>query len=309
MTRQNFKLCRTARACLAAATLQIGCATAALAAPPGELPFGVYDPNGWFSNDQDVQIEHLFLPWEDVFLPSLADADTYALERGRAIQVTVEPWTWTRDERNTPEVLIAGIANGIYDENMRAICSALNDFESPVTIRWAQEMEDQSGQFIWANWDPQIYVDAYIRVVEVCRSVTDKFDYMWSPLGYEELANYFPGKDHVDVIGLSVFGLQAWEQEILGQEQSFRDILTPRYERALEFGLPIVVAELGYVGNEDYVTRWNNDVRQDLVDFPELKAVVYFNQREVHPWPDGYELPDWQFPNNTLDTLEAALGQ
>ena len=276
-------------------------ATAAYAAPPGDMPFGVYDPNGGFSDDGDVQIEHLFLPWEDVFLPSLIDADTYALERGRAILVTIEPWTWTASERNTPEILIAGIANGEYDENMRAICTVLSDFESPVTIRWAQEMEDFSGQFIWADWVPQTYVDAYKRVVDVCREVTDKFDYMWSPLGYEELADYFPGEDYADVVGISVFGLQAWEKDILGKERSFLDIFVPRYQRALAFDLPIVVAELGYVGSEGYVTKWNNEVRQNLEEFTELQAVIYFNQKEVHPWPNDYGLPDWQFPVNNLD--------
>jgi endoglucanase len=294
---------------LAPLPLIAGCASIALAAPPGELPFGVYDPNGAFTEDEDVQIEHLFLPWEDVFLPSLLDADAYALERGRSVLVTIEPWTWTTDERNTPEVLIAGIADGTYDDNRRAICGVLNEFESPVTIRWAQEMEDESGQFIWADWDPETYVSAYRQVVEVCREVTDKFDYMWSPLGYDDLADYFPGEDYADVIGISVFGLQAWEQEILGGERSFREIFEPRYERVTEFGLPVVVAELGYVGTAEYVERWNNDVRQNLEDFPELQAVVYFNQKEVHPWPNDFGLPDWQFPNNTLDSQEAALNR
>ncbi len=62
------------------------CAAApALAAPPGTLPFGAYDPGGDFADDPVPVIEHLFLPWEDVFLPSLNDADAYALARNRAL--------------------------------------------------------------------------------------------------------------------------------------------------------------------------------------------------------------------------------
>ncbi len=277
------------------------------AAPPGALPFGVYDPGGQFSEDPDVQIEHLFLPWEDVFLPSLELADEYAAERARAILVTIEPWTWTRSERNSAERLTQGITNGVYDGNIRAICDTLAGFQSPVTVRWAQEMEDSSGQFIWAKWEPETYISAYRHVVETCRQSSDNFDFMWSPLGYEDFQDYFPGDDYVDVIGLSVFGLQAWEQEVLGSEQSFRDILTPRYERALEFDLPIVVAELGYVGDNAYIERWENDVRQDLDGFPELEAVIYFNQQEVYPWPDGFGLPDWRIPNNQLDEIQAGL--
>lgn len=276
-------------------------ASAALAAPPGELPFGVYDPNGAFSNDKDVSIEHLFLPWEDVLLQSLYEADDYAAERNRSVLATIEPWTWTRDERNTPEVLIAGIADGSYDENMSTICAIFNEFRSPVTVRWAHEMEDRSGQFIWAGWEPETYIAAFRRMVDVCRDVAPDVDFMWSPLGLEGFAPYFPGHDYVDVIGLSVFGLQPWEQEILGKERSFREILQPRYDRALPFGLPIVVAELGFVGDQSYFDTWYEDVRQDIEGLTELVAVIYFNQTEVYPWPDDYGLPDWRFDHNILE--------
>lgn len=276
-------------------------ATAALAGPPGNLPFGVYDPSGAFADDPDVSIEHLFLPWEDVLLQSLYDADAYAAERNRSVLATVEPWTWTRDERNSPETLIEGIQSGAYDDNMTTICSIFGEFRSPVTVRWAHEMEDLSGQFIWAGWEPDTYIAAFRRMVDVCRSVAPDLDFMWSPLGLEGFEAYFPGEDYVDVVGLSVFGLQPWEKEIIGHERTFREILDPRYERALAFGLPIVVAELGFVGDSDYVAKWVDDVRQDVEGLTELVAVIYFNQTEVYPWPDGYGLPDWRFGHNILE--------
>lgn len=284
------------------------CAATALAAPPGELPFGVYDPEGDFSDDPDVSIEHLFLPWEDVFLPSLFEADAYARERNRSVLVTIEPWTWTRSERNTPSALLSGINDGSYDENMRTICAILDDFESPVTVRWAHEMDDTSGQFIWAGWEPEIYIDAYRHMIDICREEAAEIDYMWSPLGFENMADYFPGQEYVDVVGLSVFGLQPWEREILGEEQSYRDILRPRYERALQFDLPIVVAEVGYVGDPNYVKLWQEDIRKQFEEFPELRAVVYFNQQEVYPWPDGYGLPNWTLGENVLTDADK-LGQ
>jgi endoglucanase len=270
------------------------------AAPPGDMPFGVYDPNGEFTNDPDVQIEHLFLPWEDVFLQSLSLADTYARDRGRAVLVTIEPWTWTRSERNRPEVLQRGISDGSYDINMRTICGQLAEFTSPVTIRWGHEMDDESGQFIWAGWETDNYITAYRRAVDVCREVSDDIQFMWSPLGYENMAGYYPGDDYVDVIGLSVFGYEPWEREILGRALSFKEILAPRYERALQFGKPIVVAELGYSGSSDYVANWEKSVRQNLEEFKELRAVIYFNQREVYPWPDGFGYPNWTQSGNVI---------
>lgn len=59
--------------------------------PPGLIPFGAYDPAGDFANETDFTIEHIFLPWEDVAINSLFDADRYALARDRALLVTLEP--------------------------------------------------------------------------------------------------------------------------------------------------------------------------------------------------------------------------
>lgn len=275
-------------------------ATQVQAAPPGDLTFGVYDPEGVFSEDYDVSIEHLFLPWEDVFLPSLLQADAYARSRGRSVLVTIEPWTWNRSERNNPESLIEGITSGEYDQYMAAICSVLNVFESPVTVRWAQEMDDASGQFIWANWEPAQYVSAYQRMVDICRAKAPEINYLWSPLGYANLAEYYPGDDYVDLVGVSVFGLQDWEKSVLGQELSFADILRPRYERVEGFGKPVIVAELGYSGDEAYMSSWAEAVRADHAEFPNLVAVVYFNQKEVYPWPNGFGMPDWKMQNPVL---------
>ncbi|MDJ0824166.1 MAG: glycosyl hydrolase [Rhodobacter sp.] len=272
----------------------------ASAAPPGETPFGVYDPPGDFVNDAEVEIEHLFLPWEDVFLPSLFEADQYALDRQRAILVTIEPWTWTRSERNTPARLIAGIESGEYDFYMRDICTVLGEMESPITVRWAQEMDDYTTQFIWAGWKPETYISAFQKMIDICREVAPDINVMWSPLGYENMAEYYPGDEYVDLVGLSVFGLQPWEETILDQAQSFVDILEPRYERAQQFGKPIVVAELGYVGSESYVESWDNTVRQSFEQFPDLVGVIYFNQKEVYPWPDDFGLPDWRFSERAL---------
>lgn len=298
-TRSFFKP-GGARAMASALAGVLFMATQVSAAPPGELPFGVYDPEGIFADDTEVSIEHLFLPWEDVFLPSLIDADVYALERGRSVLVTIEPWTWNRSERNNPQTLMEGISSGDYDQYMASICAVLNIFESPVTVRWAQEMEDESGQFIWSNWNPDTYTGAYKRMVDVCRAEAPGINYMWSPLGYENLDEYYPGDDYVDLVGLSVFGLQAWERDILDKEQTFLDILAPRYERVAGFNKPVVVAELGYVGDADYVANWDNSVRQVYPQFPNLVAVVYFNQKEVYPWPDGYGMPNWKVEEQVI---------
>lgn len=287
-------------ACALAACLAGGAWAAPVEVPPGDVPFGAYDPDGDFSAKNPVVIEHLFLPWEDVYLPSLNDADAYARERNRALLVTLEPWTWSRSERNTAQYLRRGIARGEYDANMIAVCDVLATLKSPVTLRFAHEMDDRSGQFIWAGWDPKDYISAYRKMIDLCRAHAPNITVMWSPLGDEDMAKYYPGDEYTDLIGLSVFGLQAWDQAKYGHDRTFDEIFAPRYERAAAFGKPVVVAELGYVGNAAYVEMWKNSVRVEKVEYPSLVGVVYFNQREVYPWPENFGAPDWRMKNQIL---------
>lgn len=264
------------------------------AAPPGTVPYGAYDPEGYYSDDPVPVIEHVFLPWQDVFLPSLDDADAYALARNRALLITIEPWTWTRDERNTAASLQQGIADGAYDANMAAICGRIGTLQSPATVRWAHEMEVKDGQFIWSNWRPATYVAAFRRIITVCREAAPGVNMMWSPQGDEGMEEYYPGDDFVDLVGISVFGLQAFDRLNFDRDRSYAEIFTPRYLRAAAFGKPVVVAELGYSGRADYVSAWEAEVRQPRADASALAGVVYFNQKEVYPWPDDLGLPDWR---------------
>jgi endoglucanase len=269
--------------------------------PPGALPFGVYDPPGNFSQAGDVTIEHLFLPWEDVALESLFAAADYARDRNRVLLVTLEPWTWVRSNRNTPEFLRAGILSGRFDGNVRAVCGVLGRLGVPVTLRWGHEMETDRRDFIWAGWAPEDYTAAFRRVTTICRSVAPDVAVMWSPQGEEPMADYWPGDAYVDLVGLSVFGLQAADRLWHGRDRGFAEILAPRYERALQFDRPVVVAELGYSGDSDYVAAWEAEVRAVGETFPDLVGVVYFNHPEVYPWPDRLGLPDWRVSRRVTD--------
>lgn len=269
--------------------------------PPGSLPYGAFDPEGDYTEASDYLIEHVFLPWEDVSLVSLLDADQYALDRNRALMVTIEPWTWTRDERNTPDFLRKGILAGYYDSNMRGVCQVIGQLQSPITVRWAQEMERVDGQFIWSDWEPGKYIEAYRRMIDICRNEAPNINVVWSPAGDEGLQRFYPGDDYVDIVGLSIFGLENWEKQTFGGARTFESWLDETYARVAGFGKPVIVAELGFSGSDDYVAQWEDAVRKPHPEKPLLSGVVYFNQKEVYPWPDGFGLPDWRLDNRVLN--------
>lgn len=267
---------------------------------PDGLILGAYDPSGDFVTDPDSRIEHLFLPWEDVDLSTLRAADTFAIEHGRTLLITIEPWTWSQDRNVTADQLRDGIAAGRYDGNIAAICSIVAKFQTPTTIRWGHEMEDTTGRFTWANWRPADYIAAYRHVIQTCRSYAPNVAFMWSPKGEPSLVSYYPGDDVVDVIGLSVFGLQAYDRLKEDRDLSFGEIVATGYEAAQRFGKPIYVAELGYSGDEAYVRRWQSDVLKARAQFPLLKGVIYFNDRDMVAWPGDLGVPDWRVSSNIV---------
>ena len=308
--REHHMRTRTSRIPAAAGLTLLMGTCAALAAPPGPLPYGSYDPGGYYEQPSaEVTIEHIFLPWEDVSLDSLAAADRYALERNRALMITIEPWTWSRDERNTPDYLRNGIASGQYDANMRAVCEVIGTLQSPVSVRWGQEMDYEDGQFIWSGWAPEDYISAYRRMIGICREEAPRINAIWSPLGLEGMERYYPGDNYVDLVGLSIFGYQDYEEGVLGRALSFEELLTERYARAAQFNKPVVVAELGYTGDAAYVADWENSVRQPQPDMPNLVGVVYFNQQEVYPWPNGFGFPDWRIDSRVTGEPVVAAAQ
>jgi beta-mannanase len=267
---------------------------------PNSVAFGAYDPHGDFTTDKNVKIEALFLPWQDVDLSNLAKADDYARERGRSIVISIEPWTWAKNEHIQPRQLLSGILRGAYDGNMLAISRIAGKFVSPTTIRWAQEMEDPRGRFSWQGWSGEEYKAAYRHMVDVARTVAPNAKFMWSPKGMPGLDKYYPGDAYVDSIGLSVFGLQRYDRDNFRHDRSFAEILKPGYDLVLKYKKPIYVAEAGYVGDKDYVQKWADAMLKPDAQFPKLNGVIYFDDKEVAPWPPHYGLPDWRVTSNIV---------
>jgi beta-mannanase len=200
--------------------------------------------------------------------------------------------------------LLEGIKAGTYDTNIATVCSSISRLQSPISIRWAQEMEDAVGKFIWAVWTPEDYISAYRHFVTECRKHLPDANYVWSPKGGSSLVKYYPGDNYVDVIGLSVFGYQPYDKRNFGGERTFEQALEPGYKLVSGFGKPIIVAELGYEGDEEYVGRWAKAVAAPHPEFPELKAIVYFNDKEVFAWPQNFGYPNWRIGNPKVSDLD-----
>lgn len=268
---------------------------------PGGTKFGAYDPHGDFGAQNDVSTEALFLPWEDVDLASLQAADEYALQRNRNLLITIEPWSWSLDWKLTPTQLRDRMLRGEYDANMEAIANTIAELKSPVIVRWGQEMEDTSGRFSWAGWEPQDWIKAYRHAMDIVRAKAPKAKIMWSPKGLPNLVDYYPGDDYVDLVGLSVFGLEPFDKIEYGAPKTFTEALKPGYDLVAKYNKPIWVAELGWEGSQAYMQPWMNAATQADAQFPNLAEVVYFNDRDVIDWPHDLGRPNWRVVNDATN--------
>jgi endoglucanase len=258
------------------------------------LRLGIYDPHGAFKDATGVVIEHIFIPWEDVNLGSLAEADNYARERKRQLLISVEPWSWAKRRRSSPVSLRDGIKAGKYDETIKELCSSVGRLSSPVIIRWAHEMDLANARYPWANWDPDDYISAYRYFVNQCRKHAPSALFMWSPRGERNLTTYYPGPEYVDSVGISIFGLQTYDEKAFGQERTLRDLLAPTYELVVEYKKPIYIAEFGCSGDANYVAKCADFSAKTLQAFPNLVGVIYFSDFDTGVWPRIYGRPDWR---------------
>lgn len=258
---------------------------------------GVYDPQGEFAESSSVNIEHIFVYWQALDKQALRRTLSDAQERGRAMIVTVEPYTKAPDWRDGGEHLFADITAGLFDKEIDTLCGELTAFNGPLFVRWGHEMEDPTGRYPWARNDTEGYKAAYRYFVDACRRKIPQAAFIWSPKGEKNLARYYPGNAHVDFVGLAVWGHEAMDRDLYGGKRDFRSTFKEKYDRVVGFGKPVYIAELGVAGEEPYRNEWFKSLYEAISrpgEFNLLRGIVYFNDAEPHQWPLGYGAPDWR---------------
>jgi beta-mannanase len=175
-----------------------------------------------------------------------------------------------------------------------------------VKVRWGHEMEDPTGRYPWARKDAAGYKAAYRHVVIKCRERLPLAQFVWSPKGEKNLAQYYPGADVVDIVGLSIWGLQRMDQDFYARDRGLFDVLSEKYWRVSQFGKPVYIAELGFDGDKNYRKKWTSqasDIEALNAQFPLLQGLVYFNDVEPQMWPQNYGKPDWRIQADVVDRI------
>ncbi|NGO54640.1 beta-mannosidase [Mesorhizobium camelthorni] len=264
---------------------------------------GAYDPHDLFRHAPGIRVQHVFVYWQAVDKAMLTAKMQLAEMKARTLMVTVEPYTKAANWRDGGDHLFADILSGQFDTQIAAVCSAVADFPGDYWVRWGHEMDDPTGRYPWARRDSGGYIAAYRYFVEACREIAPRARFIWSPKGERSLTEYYPGDTYVDMIGVSVWGLETSDRAWHGGPRTFAEAFGEKYYRVEKFDKPVIVAELGVAGREVYRQNGLAEISEfstsrDL--FPLLTGIVYFNDKEPHHWPDGYGAPDWRVTTSDL---------
>lgn len=247
------------------------------------VAFGAYDPEGTLQDEARLKFDHVFFSWNSP-ASELKNIVARTEARGRELMVTLEPWT--TGEATDKDGYVNAILAGSYDAAIVGLCREIGSAKRPVMVRWGHEMEIETGRYSWTGLEPAHYVDIYRYFVDACRRESPNSIFVWSPRGDRGLEAFYPGDEYVDVVGLTLFGLQPWEMAAYGKPRTFEEALAEKYRLIQAFGKPLAITEFGVCGDARYARSWMRAaLRQGAKEFPLLTSIVYFNDREPHLWP------------------------
>ena len=256
------------------------------------LDIGAYDPDLALM-DQQLDIEQWYVRQDDPEM--LAGALAHA-ENRRTPMVTLEPWPSAGP--NSQDVL-GDVVNGRSDDELRQLARiAAAHRPQVILVRWGHEME-LANLYPWGDRPADVYQQAFRHVVEVFRAAgASNVRFVWSPAGNANAVDYYPGEDVVDYVGVTVLGDADWDANFGLPVQSFDDIFGPRYRLLEPFGKPIVISELGVSGTPEYQAEWLRSAAESAVEYPNLRAMVYFDA--INPHVNGLPTePDWRISGET----------
>src|SRR5258706_13651376 len=103
-----------------------------------------------------------------------------------------------------------------------------------------------------------------------------------------------PGPAIKGFVGLNMFGLAQCYMRYYHKVRSFSEQMDEKYRRIAAFQKPVIIAEFGVTGGQDFQQAWLRAALQDMKNYSLLKNVAYFQANDT-PWTWGprFSTPHW----------------
>jgi beta-mannanase len=204
--------------------------------------------------------------------------------------VTWEPWRYQGgDSYDWSAFPLASIIAGAHDDYLYRWADELAAWGQPVYLRFAHEPNGT-----WYPWSPaggtspQTYVAAWRHVRGIFDSKNvQNVRWIWAPnvvLANEQLADWYPGDDVVDVVGVDGYN---WGTAIpKGTWTSPKKLFGPSFDQIGEFAAdkPILVTEVGSAEQGGSKSDWIRDLVAYLDGAKSVSGFVWFDYDKEADW-------------------------
>ncbi len=225
------------------------------------------------------------------------------VKKGRIPVVSLEPWTTKSGQQAR---VLKDTADGLNDEIIHNVAKTVKaSSQQQVLVKWAQEPE-LVGLYPWSLKDPVPYIDAFRRIHRIFdeEGVTQAL-WLWSPAGNVNCMDYYPGREYVDMVGITVLENRNWDiKNGVKEGSSFERLFGEKYHNVSPSGKPVVIAEFGVSGSREFQSKWLHDAFAAMSrSWPNLHGVIYFDAINA---PNGWsgDRPDWRVDPSMLPRLE-----
>jgi len=207
--------------------------------------------------------------------------------KGAVPVITWEPWDQANPSTQT-DPLSDQIYNEIlthkHDNHIRQWAKDAALYGKPVFLRFAHEMN--GNWYPWGNIQPNSqakYIVTWRYIHNIFEEEgADNVTWVWAPNStdangdVESLLNFYPGTDYVDWVGFSAFNWGTASQ--YSSWKPFKSMIDHPYAVLVELNKPIMISETSSVSVGGNKAEWfTNALEYDLTDFPEIKAIVFYN--------------------------------
>jgi mannan endo-1,4-beta-mannosidase len=221
-----------------------------------------------------LDVVHWFMNWDHAYDPRMVEA---VAAGGRAPLISWQPM---RQD-------VADIAAGRYDDYLRSWAQGVRSSPGLVYLRPFPEM---NGDWVPWNGDPDALRVAWRRMTGVFAAAgADNVRWVWSPnvtdgprTADNRMELYYPGDDHVDVLGLS--GYNWGETRPTIGWRSFETVFATGYARITAVGpQPLWLTEMASSDEGGDKAAWVRDMFASTA-FPRISALIWFDEHKEADW-------------------------
>ena len=213
-------------------------------------------------------------------------------------------------------IVMDEILEGKHDVYLERYAAEASEFGEKVLMRFMHEFN--GNWYVWGgnknggeNGGPQKVVAVWKYVVDKFREAgADNVKWLWVPHGpstdlsteaWNKLANYWPGDDYVDWVGLDAYNF--YPVDPWGGERPYRDFdncFRAIYDSCVALtDKPFMIAEFG-TGEFDY----EGLTKADWIEDAFTKIKTEYSRIKLFTWFDIKKELDWRV-NSSPESLEA----